>query len=200
MKKIVILLLYLFISVSYSTLLAQHQSFLGIELGGNPELFKYELKKRGFVENEDKYDGGFYGKYLGVPCRLAVHERNGKVEKVFIRYRHGSDFSQEEATSIADGVVMIICSELDADKIDYDVIKDVPILGTCKGTEILLCNGEYEVFTDGLWTDLYHDWEVGIFVVDIPNHPIYEARKEMQKSTQTKQTKKRKNGRKGKKK
>lgn len=181
-------------------LVAQHQTFLGIELGGNPEVFKYELRKKGFVENEDKYDGGFYGKYLGVPCRIAIHENNGKVEKIYIRYRYGSDFSEKEALSIAEGVVMIICNELKAENINYDVVKDVPISGTCDGTVIMLSNGEYEIFTDGLWSDLYHNWDVGIFVVDIPNHPIYEARKEMQKNQTQRQAKKRKSTKKGKKK
>ena len=55
MKNIIIALILVFgqTIIHCNNLHAQHQTFLGVELGKNPELFKYNLIQKGFRENSE---------------------------------------------------------------------------------------------------------------------------------------------------
>ncbi len=163
------------------SLFAQHQTFMGVELGGNPELFKYEMKQRGFYEsNKEGYDC-LYGKYLTVDCRLWVKEENNVVKELVLNYRYEENMSEARAKSVAEGVVMIICKELQERKIKYFVVEDTYILGSSKGTVIRLENGNYGIRADGSITNSKEDWMVFVSINDMPNNPLFEHRLQQEK-------------------
>lgn len=175
MKKVFLILTFLFgvVLMPSSIIWAQHQTFLDVEMGGNPELFKYELKQKGFYESDKENYDCLYGKYLEVNCRVWIHEENYTVKKLVINYRidEWEKLSYEKAKSIADGVVKILIKELQKNNKKYFVIDDTPILGSVRGTIILLENGWYTVHVDGSWSE--SDWMVFIGVDDEPDNAIY---------------------------
>ena len=192
MKRIFFTLIVLFgiFIVPSNTIWAQHQTFMDVELGGNPELFKYELKNKGFYEsNKENYDC-LYGKFLGVNCRVWVSEENNVVKKLVINYRYDEwdNLSYEKAKSIAEGVVMILLKKLQEKNKKYFVVEDAPILGSTRGTIIWLKNGWYTVHIDGSWSDLKKNWMIFIRVHDEPNNVIYNYHLQ-QENEHLKQTK-----------
>lgn len=192
MKKVLFTLTVLLciVLMPANTIWAQHQTFLDVELGGNAELFKYELKKKGFHESNKKNYDCLYGIFLGVNCRIWVHEKNNVVKKLVINYRYDEwdNLSYEKAKSIAEGVVMILLKELQEKNIKYFVDEDTPILGSARGTVIWLENGWYTVHIDGSWSDLNENWMIFIGVCDEPDNIMYNHYIQQEKE-QLKQTK-----------
>lgn len=154
---------------------AQHLSFMGIELGCNSEYFTYELKKKGFSEENKENLGCLYGKFLGVDCRLWVYEDKGLVKKLTIAYRFKEDFGYEKAKTIVEGVTMILCKEFDEGNIKYFAFKDPSASGD--GTVIHLENGWYNITSDGSWLSYDKGWRVFIKVYDEPDDVIFKANK-----------------------
>ena len=157
------------------SLYAQHQTFLGVELGGNPELFRYDMKKKGFYESQKENYDCLYGKFLGVDCRLWIHEKNHVVQKLVINYRYEENMSFERAKSLAEGVAMIICKELQEKNIKYFLTVTDSKLGPYvdSPTIIHLENGYYQIHFDGSMSNFEQGWSVFVSLFDFPEEVVY---------------------------
>jgi hypothetical protein len=173
MKKIVVLLLLL---MGFSPLCAQHITFKGLELGGNPEMFSYELKGLGFIEGKIGNYPYLVGDFLRSNCKVFINEENGLVSYLFIDYRFDEDFSKSKADNVAKGVVEILIGELSKLKQRIFVYDDVPLWGSVYGTRIDVKHGWYEIMIDGSRDDYEHKWRVIVRVFDFPNNPLYASK------------------------
>ena len=176
MKRLIIIGFALVLMTPIS-LNAQHQTFLDVEMGGNPELFRYEIKKKGFHENQNGDEDALYGNFLGTNCCLWISEKNHEVQKLVINYKYDEwrKLSYEKAKSIAEGVVMIICKELRENDTKYFLYEDKSGLGPLVGKESLiqLENGWYQISIDGSMSDLKQGWMVFVCLYDAPENAIF---------------------------
>ncbi|MCQ2295588.1 MAG: hypothetical protein MJZ67_08030 [Bacteroidales bacterium] len=183
MKRLLLILsICLFVVLVHNELYAQHQTFLGINLGGNSELFKYELKQKGFYESRKEGYDCLYGQFLGVNCRLWILENEYNVEKVTLNYRYDEKHSYEKAKSMVLGLTQIICKELQKENEKYFLEEGVWIVGYYKSTFIYLKNGYYEVSA----VCLDDDWIVSVSVVDSPNYILFNMHLQQEKSSSNK--------------
>lgn len=174
MKRTILTCMISIISMIFcNSSFAQHLSFLGVELGCNSEFFIYELKKKGFSDENKENLGCLYGKFLGVDCRLWVYEEKGVVKHLTIAYRYKEDFGYERAKTLVEGVTMILCKEFDERKIKYYAFKDPSASGD--GSDIHLENGWYNITSDGSWSALDKGWRVFVKVYDEPDNMVFKA-------------------------
>ena len=188
------------VGLSLCGMFAQHLDFMGVELGGDPNLIINKLLQEGYYRSENKNDPNFYGD----DCRvLILKEKNSNIysdlsEVVYgIHMEHGYEkgYSEEVANSIISEIVESFC-EIFRDDNKEVYVNDRFLCYGGIGPLIILKSGFIEVY--GVLKN--SGKSVNIRMYDSPDNFFYYEAKELNKVKQKQTTSPKKNRKKKKRK